>query len=184
MVHRALDPAYRRIEVEEFLDLDLRGAKAELEDGLVYMMTGGNAAHSRVATNLLIALGSRLRGSGCRPYNSNFGVRTGERSVRFPDISIHCNNPGVPENDARQLIGDPQVVIEVLSPSTSSLDQTVKLGEYLALPGVAEIVFVDPARQRVRHVRRGTDFWLESGAELVLASVDVAVPYDEIFARD
>jgi hypothetical protein len=35
----ALDPAYRRVSVEEFLKMDFGGARAELEDGLIYMMS-------------------------------------------------------------------------------------------------------------------------------------------------
>lgn len=184
MAHVALDPAYRRMSVEEFLALDLRGAKAELEDGLLYMMTGGSEAHSRNAVNIIIALGARLRGSGCRPYNSDFAVRTGERSVRFPDVSVYCNNPAAPENRDKQLLGDPRVVFEVLSPSTSSLDQTVKRDEYLALPGLTDIVFVDPVRERIRHVRRRSDEWLEPGSDLVLESINVVIPQAEIFADD
>jgi hypothetical protein len=49
----ALDPAYRRISVEEFLAMDFGDAKAELEDGLIYMMAGGNEAHARIAGNSL-----------------------------------------------------------------------------------------------------------------------------------
>ena len=49
----ALDPAYRRVTVEEFLAMDLGEAKAELEDGLIYMMAGGSETHARVAANII-----------------------------------------------------------------------------------------------------------------------------------
>jgi Uma2 family endonuclease len=185
----ALDPAYRRISVEEFLDMNFGGAKAELEDGLIYIMAGGSEMHARVAANIMIYLGSRLRGSGFRPYGSDFATRTAERTIRFPDVTVYCNDPSAPGNERKQLLGDPQVVVEILSPSTSSYDQKIKLEEYRALAGVQEIVLVDPQTERVRLVRRTgvagwIDDWLDAGTDLILPSLDLTIPHAEIFARD
>lgn len=185
----ALDPAYRRVSVEEFLEMDFGGAKAELEDGLIYMMSGGSEVHARVAGNITAYLHGALRGSGCRPYGSDFATRTGERTVRLPDVTVYCNNPAAPGNERKKLLGDPQVVFEILSPSTSSYDQKVKLGEYRDLAGVREIVLVDPLDQRIRLVRRTpgggwTDDWLGDEEDLHLPSLDLTIPHAEIFARD
>ncbi len=189
MASVALDPAYRRVTVEEFLDMDFGDAKAELEDGLIYMMTGGNEVHARIASNILIALGTRLRGTGCRPYGSDFTTRTEDASVRFPDVSVYCNRPGVPENARKKLLGDPQVVFEVLSPSTRSHDRRVKAPEYRDLPGVLEVVLVDPDEERVRLMRRtGADSWAEDllqlGEDVPLPSLGISLPHAEIFDAD
>lgn len=188
MSSRPLDPAYRRVSVEEFLDMDFRGAKAELDDGIIYMMSGGSEAHARVAINIATGLRSRLRGSGCRAYGSDFAVRTGAASVRLPDVSVYCR-PLEPGDTTKKLLGDPQVIFEVLSPSTSSLDQVTKLSEYRSLAGVREIVFVDTVRERVRIVRRTgeenwSDDWLPAGADMALPSLGLALPHAEIFAED
>lgn len=185
----ALDPAYRRVGVEEFLDMDFGGAKAELEDGLIFMMVGCNEAHARIAGNIQTFLRTALRGSGSRPYGSDFAARTGEQSIRFPDVSVYCNNPAAPGNETKRLLGDPQVVVEVLSPSTARHDQKTKLDEYRDLPGVREIVFVDPDRERVRVVRRTgergwADDWLQPGDDVALPSLALTIPAGEIFARD
>jgi Uma2 family endonuclease len=189
MAQVALDSAYRRISVEEFLEMDFQGAKAELEDGLIYMMAGGSEAHARVAGNILSFTRTTLRGSGCRPYGSDFATRTEDRSVRFPDVSIYRNNPGAPGNANKQLIGDPQVVFEVLSPSTSRHDQKTKLAEYRELSGIREIVFIDPETERARLVRRTgatgwADDWLQPGEDLTIPSLNLTIPHAEIFARD
>jgi Uma2 family endonuclease len=189
MASHALDPAYRRISAEEFLAMDFRGAKAELEDGIIFMMAGGNESHARIAANILAFLRAHLRGSGRRPYGSNFATRIEERTIRFPDVSVYCDRPSAPGNERKQLLGDPQVVFQVLSPSTSSHDQRVKLEEYRRLPGIQEIVIVDPDQQRVRVVRRTgaenwTDDWLAVGADAPLPSLSLSIPQAEIFARD
>lgn len=169
--------------------MDFGAAKAELEDGIIRMMAGGSEAHARIAGNIFSYLRVQLRRSGCLPYNSDFAARTDPATIRFPDVSVYCDQPAKPENARKQLLGDPRCVFEVLSPSTSSHDQRVKLDEYRALAGIHEIVFVDPDRERVRLVRRTgpenwTDDWLPSGSAVTLPSLSVAVPHEDIFARD
>ncbi len=127
----------------------------------------------------------KLRGSGCRPYGSDLAVRTGKRSVRFLDVSVYCNNPAAPENDDKTLLGDPVVILELLSPSTASNDQISKLGEYRALSGVQTIVFVDPDTERMRVIHSGKGGnWLAQGTAVELPAIKASLDHDEIFARD
>jgi Uma2 family endonuclease len=187
MATQALDPAYRPATVDEFLAMDLGDAKAELVDGVIYMMAGGSARHAAIAANLIAALLPRLRGSGCRPYGSDLAMRTGAASVRFPDVSVYCSDPANPGDPQARLLGDPRVVFEVLSPSTASNDQITKLGEYRARPGVDAVVFVDPDTERLRIVARdtaGDGEWLPREADLVLPTLGITVPAVEIFEHD
>lgn len=189
MASIALDPAYRRVSVEEFLDIDFHGARVELEDGIISMMTGGTRQHARVAARLLRELGNVLAGSGCEPFGSDFGIRTAEQHVRYPDVSIFCGQGDGPEHDGDRIASDPRVLIEVFSPSTKSHDEKTKLLEYKALPSVQEIVFVDPASNRVCVVRRDRDddwseHWLGRAEDLVLHSVDVTISQTALGLRD
>ena len=63
MAQHALDPAYRRVEVDEFLQMDFAGAKAEFEDGVIQVTADGNEAHARIAANLIAFLLPRLCGN-------------------------------------------------------------------------------------------------------------------------
>lgn len=170
--------------VEEFLDLELEG-RAELEEGILYMMSGGSLSHAAISGNILTALRVRLRGSGCRPLGPDFAVRTGPNSVRLPDVSVYCGS-FTREEGRSKLLGDPKVIVEVLSPSTRTLDQNVKLGEYRALEGVDAILFVDTEEQRVRLVERTgpeawIDRWLPVGSDVELRTIAVTLPAAEIF---
>ncbi len=185
MAAHPLNPAYRMIEVDEFLDMDLGDAKAELVDGTIWMMAGGSPTHAAVAANIIYSLMTRLRGSGCRPYGLDMPLRTGERSIRFPDVTVYCNNPAAPENDKKRMLDHARVIFEVLSPSTASNDQIAKLAEYRDIPSVEMIVFVDPENERIRPVSgqdRGE--WLPTGADLKLPALGITLPHAEIFARD
>lgn len=189
MAQHALNPAYRRVEVDEFLAMDFGGARAELEDGVIQMMAVGNEADARIAANIIAFLLPGLRGTGCRPYGSDFATRTEERTVRMPDVGVYCDHPSKPENATRKLIGVPQIVFDVLSPSTASHDQLVKLAEYRELSGVREIVFVDPLTERVRLLARSSigewsDDRMEQGKNLRLPSLDLVIPHSESFAAD
>jgi Uma2 family endonuclease len=185
MATNPINPAYRKVEVQEFLDMDFGDAKAELVDGMIYMMSGGSRRHAAIAANIIIALGGKLRGSGCRPYGSDLAAQTGPNSIRYPDVSVYCGEANNPTDPKAKLIGDPEVVFEVLSPSTASNDQLIKLAEYRALPGVKLVVFVDPDNERVRSVDPADDGegdWLPVGEHLELPSLGITLSHEDVFA--
>jgi Uma2 family endonuclease len=182
------NPAYREMSVEEFLNLEIEG-RAELIDGMLFMMAGGSLSHAAVSGNILIALGNKLRGSGCRPFGPDLGVRTNPASVRLPDASVYCGLSMSEEQLRAKLVGDPKLVVEVFSPSTRREDERVKLPEYQSLTGVEVILLVDPEAERVRLVARtGPDDWLDrllpQGDDVPLDALGIKLTADEIFARD
>lgn len=184
------DPLYQPITVEQFLDIDFgTDRKFELVDGMIRMMTGGTPAHSRVSTNILVYLGQRLRGTGCRAYNSDMGVRQGDHALRYPDVSVFCGNPAAPERERQRVFTDPVVIFEILSASTARVDEGAKLEGYRALPSVDTIVFVDPDDELTRVVQRlGPTSWRDDlfaqPHDVVLPALNLTIPHAEIFARD
>ena len=184
------DAVYQPITVEQFLDIDFgTDRKFELIDGTIRMMTGGTPAHSRVASNILAYLHARLRGSGFRAYNSDMGVRVRDDELRYPDVSVFCGNPASAEREARRAFDDPVVIVEVLSPSAARVDENEKLASYRTLLSVDTIVFVDPDRELSRVVQRldptsWRDDLFAQPHDVVLPSLDIVIPHDEIFARD
>jgi Uma2 family endonuclease len=184
------DPAYRKITAEEFLAMDFgTDRKFELEDGVIVMMTGGTEAHAWVQGNLFTWLRTALKGSSCRPYGPDMAVRVSDNDVRYPDISIYCNQPPRDALAEAKVLENPTAIIEVLSPSTTTLDQGTKLEEYKRIPSVRTIAFVDPINEMCRTLERtGPGGWFDtmfSGKRgIVLPALDLTIPHDEIFARD
>ena len=185
-----LDPAYRKITADEFLSIDFgTDRRFELDNGVIVMMAGGTAAHAQVQTNLLAYLRTQLRGSGCRPYGSNMAVRISEEVVRYPDVSVYCNDPARRENSEAKAFTDPRVIFEVLSPSTTMFDQGQKLEEYRTLESIDTVVFVDPENERTRIFQRaGPTSWRDDmfaqPHDVELPALGLTVPHAEIFARD
>ncbi len=175
MASLALDPAYRRVSVREFLDMDFNGARAELEDGIIFMMAGGTPDHALVAARIIRRLGNALDGTGCEPVGSDMGLRTAERTLRFPDVSIYCGPVLGPDDPGRD---DPLVVIEVQSPSTAEHDHKIKVLEYQELLNVRQILLIDPMNGAVRSVERTedgwSDRWLRGDEPIAVTSFDVS----------
>lgn len=184
------DPAYRPITADEFLAIDFgTDKKFELENGVIYMMTGGTEPHAWVQLNILAWLKTKLRGTGCRPYGSDMGLRVGERDIRYPDVAIYCAQPPREELRNAKALADPTVVIEILSPSTTSFDQGTKLEDYKTIASVRTIAFVDPVNELCRTLERtGSTAWSDqmfSGERGIdIPSLNIVIPHDEIFAHD
>ena len=185
----ALDPAYRKITADEFLAMDFgTDRKFELADGVIVSMTGGTEPHSWIKGNILTWLRNHLRGSRCRPYDSDMAVRISDTEVRYPDASIYCDAPPRDTLRSEKALSAPTVVIEVLSPNTASLDQGGKLNEYKAITSIRTVAFVDPDNELCRTVERLDNGWLDhlfSGTSgIVIPTLDLTIPHAEIFARD
>ena len=182
--------ARRLLTVEEFLELDieLEGVpRIELDNGVIWAMAGGSAAHSRVQRNVLSVLANKLRGTGCSPYGSDMGVRAHDLSLRYPDVSVFCGRDG-PENDKLKQFDDPKLIVEILSPSTRRKDEDVKLPEYRAIRSLDAILYVDPDTEVVTLSTRTPgggwrDVEIPKGEDVILPSLKVTLTRAEIFAR-
>jgi Uma2 family endonuclease len=184
------DPLYQPITVDQFLDIEFPdGRKYELVDGVIRMMTGGTPAHSRVATNILVYLANKLRGTGCRAYNSDMAVAVTDSNLRYPDVSVFCGDPASFEREEQRFYTDPVVIVEVLSTSTVKIDEGEKLEEYRRLPTVDTIVLVDPHNELSRVFQRlGPTSWRDDlfaqPHDVDLPALKLSLPFAEIFARD
>ena len=183
----ATQPEYPLLTADDFLEIEFGERKAELDNGVIRMVAGGTARHARVQGNILRALGNRLEGSGCTPYNSDMAARTHDLSIRYPDVTVYCGRDGEVDDELKAF-DDPRVVFEVLSAGTARTDLRIKMPEYKALPSIDAIVFVDIASERLHVFRRtGPGSWDEHDhadpVDLSLPSLDMVIPHAEIFAR-
>ena len=177
------------LTAEDFfaIEWDDPDMKAELDNGVIRLMGGGTAAHSRVQGNVFAALFQKLRGSGCRPHASDMAINTHRNSVRYPDVSVFCGRDGF-ENDSVLAFDDPKLIVEIVSPSTRRKDLEIKLPEYRALPSLGAILYIDPDAETVRLLTRtGANAWhdaeLQKGEDVVLAELSVTLTLSEVFGR-
>ena len=176
------------VTADEFLGMEFdTDCRFELDNGVVRMMGGGTLKHSRIQTNVLVALSQKLRGSECEPFGPDMGVLNHRLSVRYPDVSVFCGRSG-PENDKLKAIDDPKVVVEVMSPSTRTRDIEVKLPEYRAVLSLSAILYIDPEDETTHlEVRNDAGEWVvvpnTTDGRIEIPMLDLTLSHDEIFAR-
>lgn len=117
------------------------GERWELIRGEAWDMTPvPSFRHQRVAVRLAYLLESALAGSPCKPCVAPADVILSECDVVQPDVFVVCGGEKVHPEGIR---GAPDVVFEILSPSTALKDRGVKRALY-ERHGVAEYVLLDP----------------------------------------
>jgi len=152
------EPYRHLMAVEEYLELDRNSPDARYEyiDGVVTMMAGGTANHSRIGVNITSQLNLALQDSPCLIYNADLRVSLSSTRYVYPDISVSCD-PRDQEDGTRDMIQHPSVIIEVLSPHTEAYDRGKKFRFYQACSSVQEIAFVSTQEQAVDLYRRANE---------------------------
>jgi len=113
----------------------------EIIDGTAYAMSPApSTKHQKIAGRLFSRLDQQLSGKPCQPFIAPTDVKLSEQDVVQPDIFVVCDPAKITPS---HIEGAPEVVIEVLSPATSSRDLREKKALY-EKSGVLEYVLVDP----------------------------------------
>ncbi|MBM3222233.1 MAG: Uma2 family endonuclease [Candidatus Tectomicrobia bacterium] len=151
-----------RFTMSEYLTFE-RAAEERHEylDGMIYAMAGESLAHGTICTNLTMTLATQLRGTPCRVFSKDIKVQVGpyrassrQGLYAYPDLLVICGEPQV--HDAVQdVILNPRVIIEVLSPSTSTFDRNDKCDRYRQwLPSLTDYLLVWQDRPKINHCHR------------------------------
>ena len=131
---------------EEYLRREEKSIeKHEFYNGKIFKMPGGTDTHSEISTNMAAALKIAVRSltTKFRIYNSDLKIRIDSLdSGVYPDALVICKEPEYWQ-DRRDVIVNPLVVVEVLSPSTQAYDRAGKFELYKQLPSFQEYVLID-----------------------------------------
>jgi Uma2 family endonuclease len=179
----------RRYTLEEYFELELSSEeKYEYFDGEVFNMSGGSPAHEQVIVNLIINLGNKLRGRGCRVFPSNLRVKVPSLPpYRYPDLTALCGTPHYEKIGGIDALTNPTLIAEVLSSSTEAYDRGDKFTNYKSIESFGEYVLIAQHRPHVTHYVKGDDGrWAyeeinELDALLVLASLDCRIELRDVY---
>ncbi len=161
-----------------------RPGRYELIDGEVVAMSPERVGHARAKFRVQTALSRAIADAGlaCEMLPDGMTVRVDARTAFEPDALVRC---GEPLSDDAVEAQNPVVVVEVLSPSTASVDFSAKLDGYFRLPSVAHCLIVDPRRRTVIHHRRGEVDLIEtriaSSGDLRLDPPGLTLPVAALF---
>ena len=129
--------------------------------GVVVAMAPERVEHVRAKLRVWRALDQAIRAAGlpCEALGDGVTVEVGDDTDYEPDVLVNC---GERLSGSAIAAPNPVVVVEVLSPSTRSVDTGAKLTDYLSLPSVRHYLIVRADRQAVIHHRRTEEGGIET----------------------
>lgn len=134
------------LEDYEVLPNDVR---VELIDGFFYYMDSPSTRHQLIGGEIYAQIRNFIRKykGGCIPFISPTDVQLDrdEKTILEPDVFIVCDPSKITE---KRIYGNPDFVVEILSPSTSRKDRYIKAKKY-KYAGVKEFWLVDPKKKNV-----------------------------------
>ena len=183
-------PAVPWVSPEEYLERERTASwKSEYVCGEIVAMAGGSVPHSLIINNAQFVLTLRLQDKPGFVFNSDLRVSVRWRElITYPDVTVLCSPPEYVD-DKRDVIKNPTMIIEVLSPSTKAFDRGEKSKLYRSLASLQEYLLIEPEPVDIEHWRRlsgGT--WevtavREPDAILRLSSVGCEVAVAEIYRK-
>ena len=160
--------------------------QAEYISGVVYELSNGTIPHARIGANLAFQLINALGDKACAVFSQSLSVYVAKISSYFsPDASVVCGAP-ILFDERNDLLTNPKVIFEVLSPSTELKDRGIKLEAYQQIASLQEYVLVSQHIARIEVYRRAERFWVFErltglDATLDLTSLDIAIPLAGIY---
>lgn len=186
-----------RFTVEEYLTFERASAERhEYLDGVIYAMAGESPDHGRICMNLAATLVPQLRASTCEAFSKDLKVccgpyraHTREGLYAYPDLVVVCGAMQF-HSQAQDVLINPTVIMEVLSPSTEAFDRGEKFRRYRAwLSTLTDYVLIAQDQPVIDHYQRTTagQWELETleglDAHLYLHGINCAMPLAEVYER-
>lgn len=129
--------------------------RKKLIGGKIVAMSPAASNHNRIAGNIFGIFWSYLRGKPCVPYGDGELVYLTAEDTFIPDFMIVCDRNKIKHDGIH---GAPDLVVEILSPSTAKNDRGHKKSIY-EKSGVQEYWIVSPSEKSVEIYRsNGNEF--------------------------
>ncbi len=177
-------PKMTREEYRRWAEAQPRG-RYELVEGEIVAMAPERVAHLRVKAAAWLTLRQAIAAAGvaCEALADGVTVEAGDNTDYEPDAVVNCG-----ERIAGDAIAapNPVVVVEVLSPSTQSVDTGAKLADYFRVPSIQHYLIVRADRHAVIHHRRrddaGIDTQLITEGQIALNPPGISIQVEDLYA--
>ncbi len=172
---------------EQYLRIEREAeTKSEFHDGQMFAMAGGSPNHAMLS-NRVGALLDRQVPPECRTFNSDLRIKVASAGLyTYADCSVVCGELQYSDHQP-DVILNPLLIVEVLSPSTEGYDRGKKFESYRTIPTFREYLLVHQDRQHVEHYSRQDDgSWLlrehiGTDAAVAIARLSVHIPLADLY---
>ena len=155
-INEAVPKYYPKMSPSEFLEWERKQEyKHEYVNGEVLAMYGASISHNRIASNIIIDVGSFLKERSCEVFGSDLRVSVKWKdSYFYPDIIITCDELEFDDAKIKDTITNPTVIFEILSSSTEDYDMGRKQFYYMQIESLKQYILIDSKKIYVRVITR------------------------------
>lgn len=174
--------------IAEYLQRERKAEiKSEFYDGEIFAMAGGSPTHSLIAANIAGEARQLLKDGSCQVFNSDLRIKVDPTGLyTYPDATIVCGDLQF-DDDQRDTLLNPTVLVEVLSESTERYDRGRKSQHYRQIPSLKILVLISQEAFHVEwYTRRDDSNWLLQerigwDESLNLEPLGIQIPLSEIY---
>lgn len=174
---------------EDYLAIErMAEYKSEFVDGEMFAMAGASMKHTIIIRNLVGELYAQTKGKRC--YILAQDMRTKVQSLGnyfYPDIVGLCEKVRLEDNVEDTLL-NPELILEVLSPSTEAYDRGKKFQHYQQIPTLCQYVLVsqmEPLAEIFSREKNSARWTYEQvrgmEATLTLSAIECSVTLRDIY---
>ncbi len=173
---------------EQYLDIERRAeTKSEFHDGQMFAMAGATPNHALLTSSMIALLYPQMP-AGCRVFSSDLRIKVSEVGLyTYPDCSVICGDLQY-FGDQKDVVINPLLLVEVLSPCTEGYDRGKKFELYRTIESFREYLIVHQDRRHVEHYSKQDDgSWVlreHIGAEasVAITRLGVRISLAELYA--
>jgi Uma2 family endonuclease len=181
-------PPVAPLTEEEYLRLEREALdKSEFHDGQMFAMAGGSPRHAHLSSKIGIIVGQQMP-PGCCTFSSDLRIKVAPAGpYTYADCTVICGELQY-YGDQKDVVLNPLLIVEVLSPSTEACDRGEKFELYRTIASFQEYLLVHQDRRHVEHYSKQEDSsWLlrehsGEGASVIIARVKVQIPLADLYA--
>ncbi len=178
-----------RYTLEEYLAMERASdARSEFWNGFVVETSGGTLNHERLLRNVRSLLRNELRHIEFEIFSSNLQIKVPSAPpYRYADGSIVCGKTEVERFNGNDLLLNPVLIYEVLSPSTEAYDRGDKFTHYKSIASLKEYLLIAQHRPHITHfVKQDDGSWSysetnELGASIHLPTVGATLNLSDVY---
>src|SRR5215471_1968544 len=182
-------PPHRRYTLEEYFAIE-RASEVRYEywQGEIFAMRGASPAHAQIQINLISLLRLPLRGRPCRLFSSDMRLKVPSLPpYRYPDLSALCGEPVFEPIGGLEVLTNPTLIVEILSPTTEAFDRGDKFTHYKSIPSFCEYLLIAQHRPHVgQYIKQNDAVWSyqefnDLAATLYVSALDCTLMLAELF---
>lgn len=178
----------KKITLEDYFELDNNAeGRFEYHDGYLVEMSGVSVKHGDIEANLTTILKNKLDARKCKINPANVRIKVPKLpTYRYADLSALCGERFVEQIAGLDVLINPSLIVEILSPSTASYDRGEKFIEYKSIESFREYLLIEQDKKIITlFTKYNEKFWFQSeyfeGETLKLESLECELSVDEIY---